>query len=485
MTEKDYTNSVGIIELDNNYIINGHLYNRNFSYTGMNFNQISTDFLCIAHSTDVTSSGTNVGIETQQTQIEYNGIVYFIKNNTQIYKYDTNNETISLIFENTTTYRPFSIVDIDSNYLYLITKSSSYRGSTTLSKLDLSTNTMSNISYYNQYTNYYVSILNVDSSYIYYFNDAGYNFGYYSNSNWCNGYQVYERIFKYDKSSKSSLVVTDLHSGEWRGGWWASSQCHLNFRVICSYKNSEYFIFGRELQSGGYFSMKISKLNDPTDIKNLNIRITNDAYINYWNIDNNIFIVFYNQYVNSTISKFYRYNFDTEELEIIYDDSNYLIKTILLSDDKTVLFLNELGSSHIYSYNEDTFTYENLTNLSHISHVGIDYLNRIWYITTTDEIHCIDVADPVDVSVTWEKPVYTWSGYNINSYFIFEAKTMINKYAHGFYEFKLSSNAVFTDNNSDTMALNYNVDEPIRIDFTIIGQESVNVNIKFNKVWSK
>lgn len=485
MTEKDYTNSVGIIELDKNYIINGHLYNRNFTYTGMNFNQISTDLLCISSSTDVSSSGVILGLETKETQIEYNNIIYFIKHNTQIYKYDTINNSLELFYSNDTTYRPFSLIDIDSNYLYLITKSSSYRGSTTLSKIDLLTSTITNISYYNQYTNYSINILNVDSEAIYYFNSAGYQYRYYSNSNACNGYQVYEKIFKYIKSSNTILEISDINTGTFLGSWTYTSNCHLNYRIICSYKKCEYFIFGRQCQSGGYFKAKISKLNDTSNIKDLNITITNDAFINYWNIENNIFIVFYNQYIDSSVSKFYKYNFDTEELEIIYDDTNHLIKTILLSDDKKVLFLNEIGSSNIYVYDEHLLTYRVLTNLTNISQIGIDYLNRIWYVTTTDEIHCIDTEDPVNVSIKWEKPLYTWNGHNTNTYFMFEARTFINTYAHGTYELKLSSNAIFTENNSDTLIINYNLEEPMKIDFIIIGQDSVSCNVKYNKIWSK
>ena len=84
MTEKDYTNSVGIIELPDEYVINGHYYDRNFEYINKNINA-NQDGICMSCSTNVTTIGTLIGLETYQTYVNYNNKYYFI-NNTKIFE---------------------------------------------------------------------------------------------------------------------------------------------------------------------------------------------------------------------------------------------------------------------------------------------------------------------------------------------------------------------------------------------------------------
>jgi len=472
LTENDYLNSsLGIIELPDGFIINGHKYDQNFKFTG-DIYRISNDAVCTYCSTFVTSNGDATGIECQQYPIQNRNDVYFIKNNTQIWKYNLETHELTLFYENTTDHRPYMLLKINTsiNCIFLITKNNGYNYDTSLTKINLETKAVTNISWIT--TNRYgIIVCDISGDTIKYLN-------YYVR--WSQyGTITVEQIFcHYETSGNTEQIYTYINQDK----PWGNSYSLNTFNISNIAPASEYMILGRQWDS--YLNISLANINDPSVIKKPGITYTSNAPLRFWNINENIFMCFYNGNGNSNISKFYKFNFNTEELTIIYDDNKNLIKTILLSKDKNIVLLNELNKANIYMYNENLQTYEKKGEINDINQIGLDSNNNIWYLNNLSEIRCETLTDPSKVSVVFEKPMYTYTESNIETYLDFKAESGLGTYAPGNYILELSNNAYFEESHTNILNIVYE-SGVVRYNIIICGNGKVKCKVKFRKSWSR
>lgn len=484
-TENDYTNGIGVIELSDGYIINGHHYDRNFKYTGKNY-RFSYNGLCLFTSTNCDSVGNIYGNEMQQSSFTYNNITFFVINKKNIYTYDNNTYELTLFA--TVTFDINKIIKVDSNYIYIIRRDANGLNSY-FSKINKSSKANTDISYditdatgpyyynswgrnivraiehiYNDGTNFYFTVFN------------GFTIGNYT---WTE-ISRFDTLHSFNFTTQTETQIKQLrrHVYTLQQG----SISHWSGRNFALLTDSKYVLYGRRKQAP--LQICFTNIDDITIEKNTNIIVDTEAPIIYWNVEKNIFLVLYNEGTNSDVSKFYEYDFETEELKIVFDDKNHIIKRVLLSEDKKIVMLCGIGFSYIYTYSDDLYTYQKTGEIKNIKQIGIDSYDRIWYINNNNEIHCEDPNDPALSNLRFEKPLYTYIGQNINTYFDFDAKNTLDAHAFGYYTFELSDNAYFNENNSTELTVNYNQINQ-RFYFTIHDIGKVSCHVKFHKTWRK
>ena len=119
---KEYNAQTGVIELPDGYIINGFYYDKMFTPIDRQYSLSEINYFCVDKSS-LCNKGAQYGVETDEQFIRKDNMSYFILNNTQIWSYNHDTYELKKFYENTTTNRPYQLVDIDNNWLYVVTKS--------------------------------------------------------------------------------------------------------------------------------------------------------------------------------------------------------------------------------------------------------------------------------------------------------------------------------------------------------------------------
>ena len=160
------------------------------------------------------------------------------------------------------------------------------------------------------------------------------------------------------------------------------------------------------------------------------------------------------------------------------------IISLVQNSDRSILLIGFSNEFEIWSLNNDTHLYEQ-TGLSYSGTkcAGFDSTDRIWYITTNNGVHYLNIDDPISVKIKFEKQFYTYLSADINSYITFEAVNAFGKTAKGSYVLTLTGPARFGDNNKKQITINYNGDNTIHYPIVINGSETISCAAKFQKVW--
>lgn len=491
---KEYNPQTGIIELPDGYIINGFYYDKMFTPIDRQYSLSETNYFCVDKSS-LCNGGAQYGVETDEQFIRKDNMSYFILNNTQIWSYNHDTYELKKFYENTTRNRPYQLVDIDNNYLYVVTKSDAENYRTIICKIKIDTSALTVIHDYDKecsYTNYLYS----DENFIYYKFTRTYS------NYWTNGMSEFHNqgmgvwLYKYNKQNNSEHLIYTLSNADSdtfessRGSRGAISFQSNGF-LFNKRNNNKWFLFkvvNGSLENNYNPSTSIyitNRNNDQRYDTSLDITYNQHHFIKYWDIDNNVFILRYNQNQNADDSNFYKYDTDAQKLTNIHADPDHRTHTVILSEDNSILIMNELNQSNIWIYDQENKTYKKVTQLLEIEKIGIDSLNRIWYKKTYENtIYCEDLADPNEVQIIFEKPLYTYTDTDIETYLNIRTKNIFGEQATGRYVLTLSNNAYFTESNSQRLELDYQNDT-VKYPFKITAKGTVKCTVMYQKIWSK
>ena len=177
-------------------------------------------------------------------------------------------------------------------------------------------------------------------------------------------------------------------------------------------------------------------------------------------------------------------DFVLEYKEKIQFSNTKNIISMCYNSDKSILLIGYYQSFDIYIYNSETHGYDDVNEeITNVVCAGFDSMDRLWYQTLTGGVHCENLDDPQEVTVKFEKLLYTYEGTDILTYITFSAKSYTDKVPVGKYIFTLSDNAVFEDTNSNTLTIQYTGDDSIQYPVRIIGPKRITCSTVFEKVW--
>lgn len=142
-------------------------------------------------------------------------------------------------------------------------------------------------------------------------------------------------------------------------------------------------------------------------------------------------------------------------------------------------FYNQFG---IIEFNALTKRYEQIdTIITDTLSVGFDQLERIWYVKTDKSVHMINLKDVQNVTLEFEKKYYEYTGTSINTYITFDALNYLDQPFSGKFQLTINGPAVFVDNNSTTIEINY-AGVKQQIDLLITGASPISIYPKFLSV---
>ena len=153
----------------------------------------------------------------------------------------------------------------------------------------------------------------------------------------------------------------------------------------------------------------------------------------------------------------------------------------IYDESKEHLIVSKLNSFQIFKFNKTSFVYESTgIEMPACYSVGIDELQRIWYIKTDTSTHMINMEDAQSVDIKFEKQYYEFTGVSIDTYITFSALNYMGEQFKGTFELTVNGPAVFTDDGSTTFTFDYE-GETKQIGLTIVGASPVTVYPKFIK----
>ena len=176
--------------------------------------------------------------------------------------------------------------------------------------------------------------------------------------------------------------------------------------------------------------------------------------------------------------------FRLEHIEKIQFSNTKNIVSLCYNSDKSILLVGYYQSFAIYTYNSDTHGYDSANKeITGVVCAGFDSMDRLWYQTTINGVHSENLDDPQEVEVKFEKPYYTYEGTDISTYITFSAKSYTDKVPVGRYIFTLSGNAVFEATNDNVLTIQYTGDDTIHYPIRITGPKRITVSTVYEKVW--
>lgn len=163
-------------------------------------------------------------------------------------------------------------------------------------------------------------------------------------------------------------------------------------------------------------------------------------------------------------------------------DETKLIGGFIYDASKEHLIVSKLNAFQILKFNKETLAYEDTSlEISGCYSVGLDELQRIWYIKTDSSTHMVNMEDAQSVDIKFEKQYYEYTGTSINTYVTFSALNYLGEPFKGTFELTLDGPAIFTENGNNKITFNYDGEGVHQININIIGASPITVYPKFIK----
>ena len=384
-----------------------------------------------------------------------------------------------------------SIVDQDDNYIYIYTYSSASAGIYTLSK--------TNFSLVSRWSTSVTVRGHMDLTKLY-SDDMNIYFMYYNDSN------IITTIF--NKSTLTGSNSTSIYRGK------ETTPAANSFTVYTDnpYKLDEnvYGIFsfncGDPVQPIDlYYYDKSKSLNEGFDMEPVNITWNSDKaqidfitgtvsstiriFINEFDNVKYLNVASYRSYLGGTdyipIQGIYTFRIDSKN-ELTFTgfapiDRTKQFNGFIYDESKEHLIVAKQNTFQILKFNKNIGVYEN-TNLEVPAcySVGLDELQRIWYIKTDSSVHMINMEDAQSVDIKFEKQYYDFTGTGVDTYITFSAINYLGEQFKGKFELTISGPAVFTEDGSASVIFDY-TGETKQIGLTILGASPVTIYPKFIK----
>lgn len=153
----------------------------------------------------------------------------------------------------------------------------------------------------------------------------------------------------------------------------------------------------------------------------------------------------------------------------------------IYDESKEHLIVSKQNAFQILKFNKNTLTYESTSlEVPSCYSVGLDELQRIWYIKTDSSTHMINLEDAQSVDIRFEKQYYEFTGTSIDTYITFSAVNYMGEAFNGKFELTVNGPAVFTDDGSTVTTIDYK-GETKQIGLTILGASPITIYPKFIK----
>ena len=180
----------------------------------------------------------------------------------------------------------------------------------------------------------------------------------------------------------------------------------------------------------------------------------------------------------------FRIDSDTELTFVGFNpiDRTKLIGGFIYDASKEHLIMSRLNSFQVLKFNKEKLVYENTSaEVPSCYSVGLDELQRIWYVKIDSSTHMINLEDAQSVDIRFEKEYYDYTGSSIDTYVAFSALNYLGEEFAGTFELSLSGPAVFTENGENTIKFVYNGEGQQQIGLTITGASPITIYPKFIK----
>lgn len=156
------------------------------------------------------------------------------------------------------------------------------------------------------------------------------------------------------------------------------------------------------------------------------------------------------------------------------------IHGFIYDESKEHLIIGKQNAFQILKFNQTTLKYESTNfEITGCYSVGLDELQRVWYLKTDSSVHMINMEDAQSVEIEFEKPYYDYTGSVINTYINFSALNYLGEAFNGIFELSISGPAVFNENNTTTLRFTYNGTGKQQIGITITGASPITIYPKF------
>ena len=211
----------------------------------------------------------------------------------------------------------------------------------------------------------------------------------------------------------------------------------------------------------------------------------------FWIIDNYLYYAIYDETNSDNDMKniqgihVFKINpgFELEYVDKIQITIKKNIISMLYNSTKEILLIGYYNSFEIYLYNHDNHLYEPVNKeLTNISSVGFDSMDRLWYQTLSNSVDVENLDDPQYVEIKFEKIYYTYENEDIDTYLTFKAISFTDKVPKGKYILKLTGNAYFKNNGIKTLFINY-TGGTVKLDIVVTGPKRIVCDVEYQKVW--
>ena len=200
------------------------------------------------------------------------------------------------------------------------------------------------------------------------------------------------------------------------------------------------------------------------------------------NVDYLVVMCGCNTYANTAVTGqgVYVFRIDDEEnltfMSYNQIDTANPILDFIWDESKHHLIAGKKLAFEIIKLNTETMKYENTGHeVTNVTHVGLDELQRVWYVVqTSTELHMINLEDAQSVSISFEKSYYEFTGTSISTYMLFNAKNYIGEDFSGKFELRIDGPAIFAENASNKLEINY-TSGLMQINIIITGASPVTV----------
>jgi len=152
----------------------------------------------------------------------------------------------------------------------------------------------------------------------------------------------------------------------------------------------------------------------------------------------------------------------------------------IYNESKEHLLIAKQNAFQILKFNQTTLRYESTNfEITGCYSVGLDELQRVWYLKTDSSVHMINMEDAQSVEIEFEKEYYDYTGSSISTYIEFSALNYLEEHFVGIFELTISGPAVFAENNTSTLRFTYNGMGKQQIGLTITGASPITIYPKF------
>lgn len=348
----------------------------------------------------------------------------------------------------------YKIVDIDENYVYIITKHINGSG-TYLCRVNRSGGVDYPL-YINPSARAVFTKIYSDERYIFLC---------------CRNHNAQWQFYRYDKTTNTYTTKMVDHGNGANGGAYAPVyQCVMHENVY--HEGNIYYVY-QMYQYGTQHSMlgiKIDITKDVTAAGNLTFfypmsyqaGIKNNVHNDYelhrfWVMDGYLYYMVYDEdyvagYLNSiAVQGIHTFKIlSGGKLEYVgYNqiDVDEQIISMAFSSTRRVLIIGFWTSFMLMRYDDNTKQYK-LVSAEHydnVATVGFDEYDRLWVLRPNNALEMFSTNDPQETTIRFQYPMYTYTGMDIQSFVEFKALTFIGEYAKGMYRFELTGTAHFAN----------------------------------------